>query len=160
MVYIVFISHSVSDIDTVEKIADLLEDYGIESYIAERDLQYGNYLSDKIRINIDNSDAVLVLWTNNSHHSDWVNQEIGYAVKAGKKIIPLIEKGVRVKGFLEGREYLDMDSYNMIETMENVGDYLDEYRDEKEQLETLAVISGLAAGIIGLVALSNWLNKK
>lgn len=159
MAYKVFISHSVNDYEDVENIADLLEDYGIDTYIAERDPQYGKYLTDKIMVNIDNSDAVLVLWTNNSHHSDWVNQEIGYAVKAGKKIIPLIEKGVRVKGFLEGREYLNMDSYNMIETMEDVGDYLEEYKSEKEQAEALAVIGGLAVGILGLAALSNLLNE-
>ena len=159
MVYKVFISHSVSDYKNVEGLSDVLESYDIESYIAQRDLQYGRYLTEKIKNNIDNSDAVLVLWTNNSRHSDWVNQEIGYAERAGKQIIPLVEKGVEVKGFLQGREYIDMNPYNMVETMDDVGEYLDDYKIEKEQMEALTVIGGLAVGILGLAALSNWLSK-
>lgn len=154
-----FISHSVTDYENVEELADVLESYRIEPYIAERDIQYGGFLSEKIKINIDNSDAVLVIWTNNSRHSDWVNQEIGYAERAGKQIIPLVEKGVKVKGFLEGREYVDMNPYSMIETMEDIGEYFDDYKIEKEQMEALAVIGGLAVGILGLSALSNWLSK-
>jgi len=159
MTYKVFISYSVTDYEAVEELADVLESYGIEPYIAERDLQYGGYLTEKIKNNIDNSDAILVIWTNNSRHSDWVNQEIGYAERAGKQIIPLIERGVKVKGFLEGREYVDMNPYNMIETMEGVGEYLDDFKIEKEQMEALTVIGGLAVGILGLAALSNWLSK-
>jgi hypothetical protein len=116
-------------------------------------------LTEKIKNNINNSDAVLVIWTINSHHSDWVNQEIGYAERAGKQIIPLVEKEVKIKGFLEGREYIDMNPYNMIETMEDVGEYLDDFKVEKEQMETLALIGGLAVGIIGLATLSNWFSK-
>ena len=111
MAYKVFISHSVRDIQYVKLLEMILKRCNIEAYIAERDEQYGRILSQKIKRNIENSDAVLVLWTRNSKHSAYVNQEIGYAEKCSKRIVPLVEEGVTPAGFLEGREYASFNEY-------------------------------------------------
>ena len=160
MVYRVFISHSVRDLREVELLAEILDEYGIETYVAERDRQYGKELSQKIKRNIENSDAILVLWTNNSKHSGWVNQEIGYAEKCNKLIIPLVEKGVKPKGFLEGREYINFNKYDVEDAMVDVAEHLEEQKIEKEQMETLKLIGGLAIGLIGLGSLAYWLSKR
>ena len=160
MGYKVFISHSVRDIRDVERLAEILEEYDIEAYIAERDRQYGKELSQKIKRNIENSDAILVLWTKNSKHSDWVNQEIGYAEKCERLIIPLIERGVKLRGFIGGREYVSFDIFNIEEAMEDVAEYLKERKIEKEQREKLQLIIGIGLGLIGLGGLAYWLSKR
>ncbi len=140
MAYKVFISHSVRDIRYVELLEVILKRYNIETYIAERDEQYGGILSQKIKRNIENSDAVLVLWTRNSKHSAYVNQEIGYAEKCSKRIVPLVEEGVTPAGFLEGREYASFNEYNIEEAMENIAAYLKQKMKEKEALECIEML--------------------
>jgi len=135
MAYKVFISHSVRDIQYVKLLEMILKRCNIEAYIAERDEQYGRILSQKIKRNIENSDTVLVLWTRNSKHSAYVNQEIGYAEKCSKRIVPLVEEGVTPAGFLEGREYASFNEYNIKEAMEKIAAYLKQKMKEKEALE-------------------------
>jgi hypothetical protein len=132
----------------------------IEPYVAERDPQYGIELTEKIKHNIDSADAILVLWTKNSQHSDWVNQEIGYAEKGNKRILPLVEKGVNVKGFLQGLEHVKFDTCDITEAMGDVSDYLENYKIEKEQMDALKIIGGFAIGLLALGALAKWLPKK
>ena len=78
---------------------------------------------------------MLVLWTRNSKHSAYVNQEIGYAEKCSKRIVPLVEEDVTPEGFLEGREYASFNEYNIKEAMEKLAAYLKQKMKEKEELE-------------------------
>jgi TIR domain len=61
---------------------------GIKPYLAEHDVRPGENLADKIKPAIDASAAVVVLISDNSVAAQYVNQEIGYALKADKLIIP------------------------------------------------------------------------
>jgi hypothetical protein len=73
----------------------VLNKYLINSYLAEKDPQYGYILSNKIREAIQKSVAVIVILTKNSIISASVNQEIGYALGLGMTIIPMVSDDVR-----------------------------------------------------------------
>jgi TIR domain len=86
----------------------------IRPYLAEHDVQPGGVLAEKIEAAIDASAAVAVLITDNSVNSQYVQQEIGYARKAKKLIIPVVQKGITGEqlGMLQGVEYIAFDFEN------------------------------------------------
>ena len=152
----VFISHSTKDLQIVMALADYLKRKGIYGYIAERDYQVGKPLTVKVMKNIETSDYFLVLYTTNGRDSSFVNQEIGYWIKARdyNNFIPLVEKGVKPEGLLSGLEYIRFVPENQNIGISNTIKYLEEKKKEKEiELESygLGVLFGL--GILGLTAL-------
>ena len=74
-------------------------------------MQPGTYLVEKVEAAIDESQAVVVLVTDNSVTAQYVHQEIGYARKAKKLIIPVVQTGISGEelGMLQGLEYIRFD---------------------------------------------------
>lgn len=105
-----FISYSFLDKNIMNKLKNILQTDGIVCYVAEHDENYGGSLPEKLSVNIDNSDILIVILTHNSSSSSTVGQEIGYAKKAGKRIIPLIESGMSLPVMLQGMEYVTFTS--------------------------------------------------
>jgi hypothetical protein len=151
MAFTVFISHSKTDVEIVKALYSTLKQNGINAYVAELQPAAGLLLSEKIFRNIELSDCVLALLTQESIRSNWVQQEIGIAAKAGKLIIPVIEKGVKINGILEGREYIEFDKENPWNTVAAVSRYAVYLKEQKEQAEraragglaVLAIFAGL-----------------
>lgn len=90
----IFISHSFKDKELAKRIKGQLMELDLTCYLAEDDPQYGKSLTKKIMGAIDRCKLVIAVLTKNGALSASVNQEIGYAKKAGKDIIPLVEEGV------------------------------------------------------------------
>jgi len=90
----------------MNRLKNTLQDDDIRCYVAAHDEDYGSSLPGKLSTNIDNSDILIVILTHNSSNSSTVGQEIGYAKKAGKRIIPLIESGTPLPVMLQGSEYV------------------------------------------------------
>src|SRR6266700_404854 len=107
----VFVSHSmgVRDLDVLHCLLAEAEGRNIAYYLAERDPRFGGLLTDKIKGALQEAHCVLVLWTRDGAHSGYVNQEIGFAEHLGRLIIPVVERGVDPKGFLIGKEYIELD---------------------------------------------------
>lgn len=107
----VFLSHSSKDVATVSLIKGQAMAAGVDVYLAEHDFRAGDRLAAKIMGEIGDSDAVVVLLTNNSTVAAFVQQEIGVALKAGIPIIPLVQKGVdhAQLAMLKGVEYVGFD---------------------------------------------------
>lgn len=99
-----FISYSFQDREIKDRLKKVLQSNGIKCYDAFHDEDYGNSLPDKLENAIDDSDFLVVILTKNSISSSAVGSEIGYAKKAGKRIIPLVESNVSVPVFLQGKE--------------------------------------------------------
>jgi len=163
----VFISHCTANADgaVVSELAKRLHGRGIEAYLAERDLQPGKSLSSKILDRIRGSDFVAVLWTRDGSASAWVNQEVGEANAEGKPVIPIVEKGVRVVGALEGLEYIEFDRSNPDTALNSLESYLQRRAEsEKERSAQLdsdeatdALLIALAvAAIIVIILLIVW----
>ena len=90
-----------------------------------------------------------VLLTPNSQDSPYVHQEVGYAQKAGKVVIPLMQEGVsrRALGMLEGVECLPFNPHHLEVTAAPLLAHLRKAKLEKDHQDaiTAAVILILAA---------------
>ncbi len=148
----IFISHSVEDMRVVYELARTLQLKGIEAIVAEWEQQPGTLLALKIGEMIDKSDCVLALLTKNGGRSIYVNQEIGYARKAGKLIIPVIEYGVE-KGFLEGLEYILFKRDDPYDAISKTVNYLKTIEIRKSEEERNKVILAGVILFLGLIAL-------
>jgi len=157
----VFISHSTTDMGIVWELYRWLCQNGIWAYVAEFYPEPGIQLPDKIAREIDNSDCLLAFLTVDGNRSEFVHQEIGYARKAGKLIVPVVEEGlVKPKGFLEGMEYIPFRRYDPVDAINRTAYYLREKAVRKEEEERSRAILGAIAFVIGLLALGAALAKK
>lgn len=120
----VFISYSFSDKNVMNKLKNILQDYGFKCYVSQHDEDFGSFLPAKLSNAIDNSDAVIVILTNNSSLSPSVNQEIGYAKSSGKRIIPLLESGVPLPVFLQGTEYVGFSNSTLDQACQKITKFL------------------------------------
>ena len=106
----VFVSFSEANtwmVDSLERMADTLGVFRL--YRFDHDPQPGVQLPAKVKDAIRRADLVLVLLTQAGNASTWVQQEIGIADASNRFIVPVVEKGVSVKGILEGREHIRLD---------------------------------------------------
>jgi hypothetical protein len=106
----IFLSHNTRDRSWCEWLQEGATTIGIRAYLAEHDVQPGRSLAGKVTV-IDASDAVIVLLTDNSVAAPYVHQEVGYALRAGKLVIPLVQPGIGQEqlAMLQGVEYIPFD---------------------------------------------------
>lgn len=151
MQYTIFISHSSKDSLVVRLIASQLQFYGITPIVAEhvRPQTFPQYLSDKIKTLIQQSDCVVSLLTKNGVTSNWVHQEIGYALDK-KPLIPIVESDIPSEslGFLQGAEYIPLywgDIGRSVTPLVSWTTYLKTEKEKSENLKVLAIVilSGL-----------------
>ena len=110
----VFISHAtVEDGKLVNWMANALDRLHIRAFIYERYPLGGRNRFEHIKTMIRVCPYFLVLLTRAGTASQWVNQEIGYAVGAGKTPIPIIEvdsttgRHIKSSGFVELHDPID-----------------------------------------------------
>jgi len=151
----VFIAYSHKDLWFAHSVWKLLYKAGIPCYLAELYPEPGASLWEKIKRMIDSSDILLVIYTHNAMYSAYVNQEIGYAHARGKYIIPVVEKGVELKGSLAGLEYIELDYSNPANTLASIANVIKELLEKRGNgAETLAFLITflMLLGVISLIA--------
>jgi len=110
----VFISHSSKDLSLIRLLEKSLDNYGVQAIIAEDLQEPGVDLWQKITREINNSDVVLAILTENAVRSKWVKMELEYAQKIRKPIIPLKEKSVELVMPIEWIEFSKDDDPELI----------------------------------------------
>jgi hypothetical protein len=152
MDYLVFLSHSMGEADRhiVERAVEHARLKGVELYIAERDPQYGNSLTEKIKARIRGCDCMVVLWTKDGADSQWVNREVGIAQQASKLVIPVVENGADTKGFWTDIEHVKLNREDPEDAIGQVTGYLETLKTKKEKQEavTQAIVAGLVLALI------------
>ena len=122
----VFISHKFVKED--QKLAlvlqKMLREKDINGYLAERIKEYDLLIRDKIRQEIENSDYVIGIITNESKSSASLNQELGYALAANIPVVLLVEKGVPYGVLTHGKETEEFTRENFTKNCNNVLDYI------------------------------------
>lgn len=115
MRYSVFLSHGSTDASVLERVELALWQEGMKPYAFEYDPSPGESVAEKIEDAIRDSDVVVVLVTENSQHSEWVNAEVGFARAQEKAIIPVVDKRIShpVLPFLRDAEYIKVDLDNV-----------------------------------------------
>ncbi len=108
MTHRIFISYATGDETYIKELYNSLSKLeNIEVYIPEGIPKEGENFNLKVREGLDTSKAVIILMTFNSTNTIWLNQEIGYATAKNIPIIPIIEQGIDIQGFLEGKDYFN-----------------------------------------------------
>ena len=97
----VFISYSQDDTKLALALKYVLEESSEidEAFVFEQKKQYGIQIDKKITNEIDHSDYLIAIVTQNAQESASVNQELGYAQGNNIDKIPMVEKGA-AKGVL------------------------------------------------------------
>ena len=94
--YTVFISHSIKDRFIARQVADLIEtagrEHGIDTFLDEKDIEYGGSIPDEIRQQIRNCGELVVLLSEYSVDRPWVLIEIGAAWVLEKRIVAVMDK--------------------------------------------------------------------
>lgn len=106
----IFLSHASEDREIVAQVKTAVGSLATV-YCTEDDVQAGVNVHMKIQKQIQKCDLMVVLLTTNGAESAYLHQEIGFAKKAGKLIIPVVSSGVsnHKLGMLEGIEYIKID---------------------------------------------------
>lgn len=150
MAFKVFISHSVADHSLVYQLKYWLDLNGIQTYVAEFYPAPGMPLGDKIAAAIRDSDCVIAVLTRDGARSNWVHQEIGAAKLANRPVIPLVEKGVPLVGFVDGVEYIPVSPDDPRDAITRVIDYLVAHKANKETQEKATAAILIILGLLGL----------
>ena len=88
MKYDVFISHSSKDADVAKQLCEYLEKNGIQCWIAPRDVTAGMPYSRAILQGIDDSQLMLLLFSEDANKSRHIESEVDRAFNKEKVIIP------------------------------------------------------------------------
>ncbi len=158
MAYKVFISHSTRDQGLVISLANLLSKFGVDVSVAEWYFTPKESISKKVFKQIQDSDCIVVLLTQNGIRSSWVQQEIGYSLQRSKVIIPIVEKGIDQKdlGALQGQEYVEYDPREYQQALIKLSTYIKSLKLGKEEKEKTMLVLG---GLLAFLLLSSWEKK-
>jgi len=104
----IFISYSHKDSSYVHRLAEALKQEGFEVWIDDN-IHYGSEWPRVVTRNLDASDGVIVVLSNNSLESDMVQNEVTRAREEKKPIFPLLLEGknwliVQAKQFVDVRD--------------------------------------------------------
>ena len=115
--YLVFISHSAKDRWIAKQMATLIEEggreYGVKTFLDEKDIEGGESIPESIRENIEGCDEFLVLLSRYSIDREWVLIEIGAAWGLRKRIIAIIDKVApeEMPGIITPYKAIDLNSF-------------------------------------------------
>jgi hypothetical protein len=160
----VFISHSTIDMDIIYELHRWLLSEGLEAYVAEFYPMPGIPVPSKVAGAIDSCDCFIALLTADGNRSEFVQQEIGYALRAGKFVVPIVEEGVvKPGGFLEDVDYIPFNRYDPVDAISSVVYFLKERavrKDEEERNKTILGMAAFALGLMGLAAAASSSKRK
>lgn len=97
--YRLFISHRSEDKAEVGALQKALSNCGISAFVAHVDITPSREWLEQIELALRTCDGLLAYLTDQFHNSSWTDQEVGFALARGVRVIPL-EKGVLPYGFM------------------------------------------------------------
>lgn len=103
----VFISYSAKDSDFANQLARDLLRVDFQVIKDSEVLLVGDDISEKISDSISDSDFVIAIISRDSIGSSWFQKEIEYALKKGKKLLPILKETVEIPILLSSLKYAD-----------------------------------------------------
>ena len=131
----VFLSHSVKDTMIIREIKEEFKDKDVDLYIAEDNPDPGIVLREKIKKAIERCDIFLLLVTKEGSRSRWVNSEIGIALEAKKRIIPMVQEGAEVPSTILDLERINFETEDTDGAIKSLHKFLLEFRNKKDNLD-------------------------
>lgn len=102
----VFISHSSADKPIVREIEKLLKPHA-NTWFDENNIKVGDSISAAIDNGLENCDAIILCFSENTKNSDWVRREYSYAMHEGIQILPVRLDGSKPPPTLQDTNYID-----------------------------------------------------
>lgn len=155
----IFISHSSQDKEFVRRIAADLQARGLRVWLDEAEIKVGDSITDRISEAIKETDFVLVVLSEHSIKSNWVQKEVKLALTKEKEsnriyLLPVVIGKPEIPKFMEDKLYVDLnESYEkgiraIVDTVvrhptsktENIGNVLDIENFAKEVAKEVADI--------------------
>lgn len=133
----VFISYSRQDVDVAEDLQHQLSERGLEPWRDQQDLRTGDRFRDILWNEIEKSGAFVVLISENSADSDWVNDEVEHALEMEKRygrdvyfILPVCLEGTPPDAIeaLKTYDHLVLDPDDVVSGVEALVENLHERR--------------------------------
>ena len=111
--YDIFVSYSRKDMDVVEKlVGNIHTKTNARCWVDWNGIESGEQFVDVIINAIDRVDTVLFILSDNSMASEFARREIDYARNTGKKIVPVVVDGGKLRGwflfFFGSVDYIDV----------------------------------------------------
>lgn len=127
--YNIFVSYSRADIDIVRKLVDDIHAKSkARCWVDWNGIESGDQFVDVIINAIDKVNTVLFILSDNSMSSEFARKEIEYAHNTGKKIVPVVVDGGKLRGwflfFFGSVDYIDIKvpmQYDKL--LRNIGDW-------------------------------------
>lgn len=124
----IFISHSHKDKPQVDKIVSRLQSEGHDIWIDSLKIRPGDNFQHKINEGLEQADALIVVISQNSFRSEWVQAEFSAIAfqqisKRERRIIPVKIDRSDVPSYLADRQYLDL-SENFEAGLERLVEFL------------------------------------
>ena len=153
--YKVFISYSVnkSEMVVVWRLQTLGAAHGLTVYVPDRQKGKSLLLSEAAKGQIDNSDCVIAFLTRDI--SGEVQLELNYAVTKNKKVIYIVEKGIKITPATgDNIFYFDPLTGFPGQVEKEVLEYLTKERVKKADGQAVGLLVGIGIGLFLLFALS------
>jgi hypothetical protein len=124
----IFISGSYKDIELIQKLADLAQRTGFTTWTIAAPLKPGTPMQDEISQAIADTDCFMIVISDESVKSSWVNFEFGRAFAASKIILPLrvgnapVPVDIRNIGYfqIKSSKLTEEESRRIIESLKNL----------------------------------------
>lgn len=126
-----FISYSRADSDFVVRLAKDLKAAGLEIWLDQLDIPTGSRWDDELEKALHTCTTFLIVLSPNSIKSQNVKDEIGYAIDAGKHILPVMIKQCEVPFRLRRFQFVDF-------TNEDLDEYDERFTETKSLLSNTA----------------------
>jgi hypothetical protein len=100
--YSIFLSHAMTDAELVKSIARALPAEGLRGFAATYHLPATREWLPELEAELHGCDALAAILTPAFRSSEWTDQEVGFALASGRRIVPLLASGVSLPhGFLQ-----------------------------------------------------------
>ncbi|MCK9591653.1 MAG: toll/interleukin-1 receptor domain-containing protein [Methanoregula sp.] len=155
--FLIFSSYCAKDSDKIKPILEnILQIKGVRIFFAERDLEPGDLISEKIKQNIVACHVFLVFYSESAHQSTYVQHEVGFAIGHNKIIIPILLDNTKPTGLLSNVHYLDFtDDRKRLAEFSRLYNFIEKSKQTKDRNTLLGLLALAGIGIIALTAGQN-----
>ncbi|WP_255191530.1 toll/interleukin-1 receptor domain-containing protein [Natronobeatus ordinarius] len=115
----VFVSHDQADLELVQDLFSTVKNFPFGVHLALEEVGSGR-ARERLKARIANSDVVVAVLTESSADSQWLNQEVGYALASGVPVLPLYDRESLRSGYLADVDGVEIARDNLTVTIFNL----------------------------------------
>jgi len=143
----IFISHAQADLKFAEFLHRHMTQEGLSVYLATVSMQPGEHWMPAIMENLRSSTWVLCLASRSACASQWVMQEMGVAIGANKKLVPIVwdQSPEELPGWMSQYQAVNLGGGGQQEAMAAIGRIAETIKAEKQK--GLFILGLLVAGL-------------